>query len=452
MKGSAYDVIVIGGGPSGLMAAICAAQDGARVLLLEKNDAPGKKLLLTGHGRCNITNMQALEILNEKYFEQAKFLNSAFRKVSPQDVREMFAELGVPTHEEENGRIFPDTQKSKTVLDALLKKLESLGVEIRCQASVRALYREQDIWKVVTDEAQFLVPAVVLACGGQAFPQTGSTGDGYLFATKNGHTVQPLIPALAPIQIRQNHLSEQPGAKPGEEHSTEAQDAVFPVTGVTISNVEISVVVEGKRVAKRAGDLLFTHQGFSGPTAMTLSRHLPVPEQMELYQAGQVQILLNYLPDIRPDELDPLLLQKMTEDPNRPIRKVVKEMSQLPERVVAFVLGEEMNERLCHQITKQERKAIVQALQASAFTVDRPASWEVAYVTRGGISLKEIDPKTMQSKLQPGLFFAGEIMDVDGDSGGYNLQVAWASGAVAGHSASTLSTMPQTMMDAQNRR
>ena len=440
MAGLTYDVIVVGGGPAGMMAAVCAAQDGARVLLLEKNDALGKKLLLTGHGRCNITNTQALEQLREKYFEQGKFLNSAFRQWTPQRVQDVFQLWGVPNHEEENGRIFPDSQKSKTVLDALVTELENQGVDIRCHAAVQTIYRDKQYWKVVSEEEIFLATAVVLACGGKAFPQTGSTGDGYIWATKMGHTVQPLVPALAPILIRR------------EKDAQTNEGEVFPMTGVTLSDVALTLMVEDRKVAQSRGDLLFTHQGFSGPAAMRLSRALPEPEKKVLYQTGKVKIVWNLLPNLRQEELQEKLLQAMNAGPNRPIRKIVKEVCALPERVVDFVMGEEARELPCHEVTKGMRQGIVRRLLQFECVVDEPANWENAYVTRGGINLKEIDPKTMASKCQSGIFFAGEVMDVDGDSGGFNLQHAWASGAIAGHSSSTLSKIPQTTIDAQNIR
>lgn len=433
MEKQSYDVIVIGGGPAGMMAAICAASDGASVLLLERNESLGKKLLLTGHGRCNITNTQALERLPEKYFEQGRFLNSEFHRYSPQRVREIFEEWGVPTHEEENGRIFPDSQKSKTVLDALLQTIQASKIEVHCSEAVQALYKEKENWKVVTEEDFHYASSVVLACGGKAFPQTGSIGDGLRLASKVGHTIQPLVPALAPILIRE-------------------ESGVATLSGITIPDVALKLMVEDKKIAQSEGDLLFTHQGFSGPSAMRLSRNLPEPEKTECYRNGHVKVVVNMLPKWQQDELNEHLILAMSASPNRPIRRIVKELSGLPERVVDYVLGEDARELLCHEVTKVARRTILRNLQESVFTIEKPASWETAYVTRGGVSLKEIQPKTMESKCQAGLFFAGEIMDIDGDSGGYNLQHAWASGAIAGHSCSTLSRMPQTMMDAQNIR
>lgn len=439
MHGANVDVLVIGGGPAGLMAAITAAREGAQVLLLEKNETPGKKLLLTGHGRCNITNMQAVELLREKYFEQAKFLYSEYKAFGPQAVRDFFAELGVPTHEEEAGRIFPDTQKSKTVLDALLKELERCKVDVRCGQPVCALYPEKELWKVVTEGESFLASSVILTCGGAAFPQTGSTGDGYLLATKLGHSIQPIIPALAPILCR------------ASSDNDESDMSIWTkLAGVTIPDVSLSLYHEGKKTAQCTGDLLFTHQGFSGPAAMRLSREMPSPEDTSAFTDGNVQVKLDFVPKWREEEAQARLIEAMQEAPNRPMRKILRETFQLPESVVTCLMGEACKDAPCHEITKIQRQTILRQIKELTCTVDRPASWETAYVTRGGVTLKEIDPKTMQSKRAAGLFFAGEIMDVDGDSGGYNLQHAWASGYVAGHSFSTHNTMPQSTMDAHN--
>ena len=450
MNDRSFQVIVIGAGPSGMMAALKARSEGARVLLLEKNSAPGKKLLLTGHGRCNLTNRTIPDTFRDRYFENARFLNSSFHTLSPQDVCDYFSSLGVSTHEEDAGRMFPDAQKSQAVLDALIKKIDSEGVALLCDAEVLSLSRKEgkdgeSFWEVETSKGAYTAACVILATGGKAFPQTGSTGAGYQLAKSVGHTVTPLIPSLSPL-----YLSGFDGKSTAAGNGAEEGEAVL--SGLTLEQVRLTLQVSEKNVAKTEGGLLFTHQGISGPSAMRLSRYLPEGKEKSLYEDGKVRVQVHFLPNLREDEVEEKLLDAMTSEPNRAMRNILHSLFMLPDRLVGQILFKAGGDLPANQVTKAVRKKIVSGLCATTYTVSHPAPWEIAYVTRGGVNLKEVDPKTMQSKVAPGLLFCGEILDIDGDSGGYNLQHAWASGFVAGQTASTLSMMPQKMISAQNKR
>ena len=448
MSERSWQVIVIGAGPSGMMAALKAREGGASVLLLEKNPAPGKKLLLTGHGRCNLTNCTIPDTFRERYFENARFLNSSFHTFSPQDVCDYFSSIGVSTHEEDSGRMFPDAQKSRAVLDALLKKLDSEDVEILCDTEVLALSQKEGkegetFWEVQTGKGTYYGNCVILATGGKAFPQTGSTGTGYQLARSMGHSVTPLIPSLSPL-----YLSGFDGKSTEAGNSSEEGDAIL--SGLTLEQVRLTLLVSEKTVAKTEGGLLFTHQGISGPSAMRLSRYLPEGKEKSLYEDGKVRVQVHFLPELREETVEEKLLGAMTSEPNRAMRNILHSLFPLPERLIGQVLFKAGGDLPANQVTKMVRKKIVSGLCATTYTVSHPAPWEIAYVTRGGVNIKEVDPKTMQSKVAPKILFCGEILDIDGDSGGYNLQHAWASGFVAGQTASTLSMMPQKMINAQN--
>lgn len=416
------DVIVIGAGPSGMMAALSAREQGAAVLLLEKKERPGKKLLLTGHGRCNITNIRIPDNFREAYHENSRFLTSSLHAFPPEAVREYFLSLGIPTHEEDDGRIFPDAQKAASVCEALEKALSQQGVEVLTGASVKSLEKEEDTWIVKTEDEIFESRAVILATGGRSFPLTGSEGDGYTLAKELGHTVTPLAPALAPIFLS---AFSAPSVNSGEDDGEE-----FTLAGITLLDVGASLWVDGKKVKASRGDLLFTHQGVSGPAAMKLSRELP-PSKGK-YPEKSVQLLIDMLPDLRMEEAEQKLLSAMTENPNRYMKRLLCETFHLQEKAAILVLSGKSMDICAHEVTKEMRKTIVRKLKEGAFDVEKCTPSDIAYVTRGGISVKEIDPKTMGSKVREGLFFAGEVMDIDGISGGYNLQFAWESGRAAG--------------------
>lgn len=420
-----FDVIVTGAGPSGMMASITAAENGASVLLLEKMDRPGRKLALTGHGRCNLTNIRIPDNFREAYHENARFLTSALHAFPPEDVRSFFAGLGLPSHEEDAGRIFPDTQSAASVCEALEKTLKEKGVVLMTSSPVRSVLREKEMFSVTTDDTSYTSRAVILACGGRSFPNTGSAGDGYVLAGENGHTITELSPALA--QIFLSSFSD------ASMDRCEDCGAEFTLAGITLPDVGASLWIGGKKKKSARGDLLFTHQGVSGPAAMPLSRYLPV--SMGRYAPGQVQILIDMLPDMREEEVEEKLLSEMSKNPNRHMKRILCETFHLQEKAAVLILSGDTMDLCAHDITREMRKKIVRNLKAGAFDIEKCTPPDIAYVTAGGVCIREIDPKTMGSKIVEGLYFAGEVIDIDGISGGYNLQNAWSTGYVAGRSA-----------------
>lgn len=412
-------IVVIGGGPAGLMAAITARREGAEVLLLEKTDEPGRKLLLTGHGRCNITNLRAAEDLPRYYFENGRFLTSAFSTFPPEQARAFFREIGVPTHEEEDGRVFPDAQKALAVRDALVRAAEQEGVSIRTGFRVTSILKteKQDMpWRITSSDEVLFADGVILTTGGASFVRTGSEGDGYALAGMAGHTVTARTPALAPIFL-------SAFTAPAEEDSED-------MAGLSLSDIGTSLWVQDKKVASARGDLLFTHQGVSGPSIMALTRKLPLDEA--LYRDEKVRLEIDFLPALREEEVEKKLLDAMTENPNRHMKRILCETFSLKEKIAEMLPA---MENPANQVTRETRRKIVRGLKASAFAVAKCTPLDMAYVTCGGVCVKEVSPKTMESKKAPGLFLAGEVLDVDGASGGFNLQCAWATGYVAGRAA-----------------
>ena len=421
-----FDVIVTGAGPSGMMASLFAAEKGASVLLLEKKERPGKKLLLTGHGRCNITNIRIPDNFRDTYHENSRFLTSSLHAFPPEEVRELFLSLGIPTHEEDAGRIFPDSQKAASVCEALEKALEKKGIVLLTDSPVKSIEMHDGIWSVRTEKDTFESRAVILATGGKSFPHTGSEGDGYDLAASAGHSVTELAPALAPILL--SAFSDT-----SMDSRCEDCGAEFTLAGITLPDVGSALLIDGKKKKTARGDLLFTHQGVSGPAAMPLSRELPATKVR--YAEGSVQFVIDMLPDIREEEVEKMLLAAMSEKPNRYMKRLLCETFHLQEKAAILVLDGKVLDICAHEVTKEMRKEIVRKLKGSAFDVEKCTPIDIAYVTRGGVSVKEIDPKTMASRISEGLFFAGEVMDIDGVSGGYNLQYAWESGRAAGLAA-----------------
>lgn len=427
-----YDVIVIGAGPSGMMAALTASSEGAKVLLLEKNPSPGKKLLLTGHGRCNITNIRIMDNYRETYHENARFITSALHAFSPEDVRAFFASIGIPTHKEDAGRIFPDSQKASDVCFALEDAVRKSGAELLAEAAVTSVSLVKDpsgdLWCVKTKDSEYKGRAVVLASGGKSFPHTGSTGDGYRIAENMDHEITPIRPALAPLFL----------ASFSDPMTDRCEDcgAEFTLAGITLPDVGTALSVDGKTVTRSRGDLLFTHQGVSGPSAMSLSRYLPTDTGK--YPEGKVRLIVDLLPDISEEEAGKNLLSAMTENPNRHMKRLLCETFHFQEKIALLLLGETMD-LSANQVTKKMRNQITEKIKRSSFDIEKCTPLDMAYVTAGGVSVRQIDPKTMGSKVKEGLFFCGEVIDIDGISGGYNLQNAWSTGRAAGLSAAAFS-------------
>ncbi|WP_353960717.1 NAD(P)/FAD-dependent oxidoreductase [Enterococcus faecalis] len=377
-----FDVIIVGAGTSGMMATIAAAEAGAQVLLIEKNRRVGKKLLMTGGGRCNVTNNRPAEEIISFIPGNGKFLYSAFSQFDNYDIMNFFESNGIHLKEEDHGRMFPVTDKSKSIVDALFNRINELGVTVFTKTQVTKLLRKDDqIIGVETELEKIYAPCVVLTTGGRTYPSTGATGDGYKLAKKMGHTISPLYPTESPI------ISEEP--------------FILDKTlqGLSLQDVNLTVLNQkGKPLVNHQMDMLFTHFGISGPAALRCSSFIN---------------------------------QELTRNGNQPVTVA---LDVFPTKSFEEVLEEVP----AKQLTEKQRLSFVELLKDFQFTVTKTLPLEKSFVTGGGISLKEVTPKTMESKLVNGLFFAGELLDINGYTGGYNVTAAFVTGHVAGSHAAEI--------------
>lgn len=404
-----FDVAVIGGGPSGMMAASRAAELGAKVVLLEKNASLGKKLLITGHGRCNLTNA---EFNDQKFIEKlnnrkAKFLFSALAAFGPEEVIEFFESRNLKTKIEKNNRVFPADNSSCDVQDALEKYLKDTGVKIIFNAEVQDLEKiGNEIKSVQLKDKQILADKFILCTGGQSYPATGSTGDGYQWAKDLGHKIIETAPALVPIRTKETWVKEVQGL------SFEA---------------EINLIQNNKKQYSYFGEILFTHFGLSGPMILNASRKIG-----ELAKNGEVIISIDLNRKFTNEQIDNKLKKDFPENSNKNIANYLTKL--LPQKMADTILklsGIDATKKI-HAITKEERKKIINFLKDLRLTYNGTAGYNQAMLTGGGVNLKEVDSKTMRSKIIKNLFFAGEILDLDGPTGGFNLQICWSTGFVAG--------------------
>ena len=408
---SKYDVIVIGAGPAGLLAAGRAAELGGRVLVLEKMRQPGRKLLISGKGRCNVTNDAALSEFIKHVFPNGRFLKSAFGHFFSGDLIALLQSQGVEVTLERGGRYFPASNKSADVLQALLGWLTTLKVEIRTGHRVEKLIIEDETIKGLEANGQtFLAKNIVLATGGKSYPATGSNGEGYLLARQAGHSLVSPRPALVPI----------------ETSGTLAQQ----LQGLTLKNVKAIVWINGKKAGEDFGEMLFTHFGLSGPIILTLSRIIVDA----LQQRHRVEVAVDLKPALDEQKLDLRLLRDLNEHGKKNFGNMLR--SWLPASMVpVFIeLLQIKPDKECHQVNAQERKKIRMLLKDFRLQVCNHRPFKEAIITAGGIPTAEIVSKTMESKLVKGLFFAGEIIDLDAETGGYNLQIAFSTGWLAGNS------------------
>ncbi len=417
-----FDVIVIGGGPAGLMAAGQAASRGLRTLLIEKMDQPGRKLLLTGKHRCNLTNAAPIDEALTQFNKEGRFLTQVFYRFYNQQLRTFFRELGVPTVEQRGGRIFPASENAHDVINALLSWCVNAGAEVITETRLEDLLIENNRMSgVLTSRGKFLAPAVILATGGKAYPGTGSTGDGLALARLAGHTIQPLRPSLVPLIT--------------------AGSVVQDLQGLSLSNILATVYVDLQAGEQLFGELMFTHFGLSGPVILTLSRDIVIA----LDKGKKVDIAIDLKPALSYQTLDARLL--------RDIQLLgVKQFSTLlegllPRKLIPICVQQTGIpwDKKNSQLTSSERKKLSRWLKDDfRFQVSGHKGFEQAIVTAGGVNTKEVDPHTMESKLVQGLYFAGEILDVDANTGGYNLQAAFSTGWAAGCAAGSTSNLPKT--------
>ena len=403
------DVVVIGGGAGGMMAALQAAWAGASVVLLEKNEKLGKKIYITGKGRCNVTNACDAEDFFKQVPRNSKFLNAAVRQFGYEDLTALLSMLGTETKVERGQRVFPVSDKASDVTRAFARGMKDAGVTVALNTGAKSVRKTNEGFEVDLQQGGTIsCGAVVIATGGVSYPSTGSTGDGYTFARENGHTVTPLSGSLVGLTI----------------------DEKWPklLMGLSLKNVRVSAQLGKKKIYDEQGEMLFTHFGVSGPLIIELSRHMP-----EDFSA--VNVTLDMKPALSSEQIDLRLQREFQENVRRQLSSVL--VNLMPARmgpVFAQLCGL-LPEQPINQITREQRLEIGRMLKALPLRVTGTRPIEEAIVTRGGVNVLEIAPGTMMSKLTPGLFFAGEVMDVDAHTGGFNLQIAFSTGALAGKSA-----------------
>jgi predicted Rossmann fold flavoprotein len=413
-----YDIIIIGGGAAGLIAAVTAAEAGASVLLLESMKRAGRKLLITGKGRCNITNNSEINNYLKQIFPVPKFCRPMFSRFFVPETLQFFHRLNVPTIEERGRRVFPESQKSMDVVDALVKQAVEHGVVIKYNRRVKKIIKEDGkITGIALDTgATFTCSSCILATGGRSYPATGSTGDGFRMVRELGHHVNTTNPALVPLET-EGEIAES-------------------LQGLSLRNVQATLWADDKKVRSIFGEMLFTHYGLSGPIILDLSRDAVIAKRENKF----VEITIDSKPALNDAKLDARLLRELDFHGKSKLKSMLKNL--LPMKML-FPFCDYVKcdpDKFCNQVSGVERKRIFKGLREMRFTVTGNTGWNDAIITSGGIELKEVNPSTMESKVISGLFFAGEVLDLDAATGGYNLQIAWSSGYVAGISAAQLST------------
>jgi predicted Rossmann fold flavoprotein len=427
-------VIVVGGGPAGLIAAGQAAKLGAETLLLEKMDRPGRKLRITGQGRCNLTNMTPLPQFIEHFRPNGRFLRQAFSQFFTSELLAFFEELGVPTVTERGGRVFPANGQAQEVVDALIQWVRKLGVKLLHRSAVERLYvKGKQVVGVQVSGAtsrtgkfpngqspavsSYGADALIIATGGASYPKTGSTGDGYRLAESAGHSIVQIRPALVPLETE--------------------SDIALRLQDLSLRNVKVSVLIDGKKRAEKFGEMVFTNFGVSGPVILSQSRQI-----VDALRLGKsVSLSIDLKPALDDRKLDARLLRELAEHGKRQFQRFLKGL--LPRKLipVCIALVDITASKVVHQITGQERKRLRIWLKDFRLEVKGYRPFGEAIITAGGVNTREVDPHTMASRIVKGLYFAGEVLDVDADTGGYNLQAAFSTGWVAGRSAAQWTKM-----------
>ena len=406
------NVIVVGGGAAGMMAAVFAARNGQNVQLLEKNEKLGKKLFITGKGRCNITNAADIEDLFTAVISNPKFLYSGFYSFTNQQVIDFFEELGVKTKIERGERVFPVSDHSSDVIAAFSRELKSLGVSVSLHTEVRELLCEQDkvCGVLLTNGKKMKADAVIVATGGISYPSTGSTGDGYRFAKETGHRVTELLPSLVPMEVRQWYAKE--------------------LQGLSLRNIEICITDGKKKLYEEFGEMLFTHYGVTGPVILSASSVVG-----KTLRKKELTLHIDLKPALSEEQLDKRILREFDANHNKQYKNSIDSLFPAKLKPVMIELSEIEPEKKVNEITKEERQRLVHLIKDFTMTLTGLRSYNEAIITKGGVSVKEVDPGTMESKKMKGLYFAGEVLDLDAVTGGYNLQIAWSTGYLAGMNA-----------------
>jgi len=413
------NIIIVGGGAAGLMAAYIAADNGGKVTLIERNRSLGRKLLITGAGRCNVTNASDANELIANIPGNGRFLYGAFRRFGSSELMQFIEEnLGVPLKVERGKRVFPMSDRAQDLVTAFERAIRAKGVRVVSETRIQHILVEDGKAIGVTDTQGrvYRGDKVIIATGGASYPGTGSTGDGYRLAEEVGHTIQPIFPSLVPLET----VEEWPKR----------------VEGLTLNNVNVTCYYQGKKLHGEFGDLLFTGFGVSGPTVLSLSRSV-VP--IVLNAPGAVKLVIDLKPALSMEDLDRRIQRDFSKFTNKIFKNSLDEL--LPKSLIPVMI--ELSEidplKPVHQITKEERNRLVRLFKELALTISKPRSFFEAIVTGGGITVKEINPKTMESKLVKDLYFVGEVVDVDGYTGGFNLQIAFSMGYAAAKAATDVS-------------
>ena len=397
-------VFVIGGGPAGMMAALSASMSGKDTTLFEKNEKLGKKLYITGKGRCNLTNAAPISEFHEHVVHGGSFLYSAFYALSNDALIELLSRYGLSVKTERGGRVFPESDKSNDVNKALERALKDAGVNISLGASVERIVLESNkVTGIVAEGKRLECDSVIVATGGLSYPSTGSTGDGYEFARAAGHKVTSLSPSLVGLETCED---------------------VSALAGLTLKNVELSLLRGKKTIYREQGEMLFTHTGISGPLVLSASAHMTGDDGYS--------VILDLKPALDEGMLDKRLQRDIAEKQNKDFANLMAGLE--PARLVPYIIDLTgiAPEKKAHSITREERAALMRTLKAMPFAIRKKRPINEAVITRGGVDLKEINPSTMQSKLCEGLYFAGEVIDADAYTGGFNLQIAFSTGYLAG--------------------
>lgn len=415
------DVVVIGGGPAGMMAAISSKEQGNNTSIIEKNNMLGKKLLITGKGRCNITSSLEMDEFIKNTPGNGMFLYSAFKSFTNKDIIEFLNEEGLKVKEERGHRIFPVTDRSIDVLNCFIKRIKELHIDVKYNENVDEILVEdinqkKKVVGIKTDRGMIKCDKVVLATGGKSYPLTGSTGDGYILAQKLGHTVTKVKPSLVPLEVYEKVICKE-------------------LQGLSLKNVKLEFVDKEKNkvIYQEQGEMIFTHFGVSGPVVLSASAHLVRYKGIEeLLRDKKIVLNIDLKPALLPEVLDKRILRDFSKYKNKEYKNSLGDL--LPKKMINVIIKKSNIDeyKKVNEITKNERKLLVQILKNFSLTISRFRPIEEAIITSGGINIKEVNPKTMESKLVQGLYFAGEILDVDSYTGGFNLQIAYSTGYVAG--------------------
>ena len=406
-------VLIIGGGAAGMMAGVFAARNHHEVHILEKNEKLGKKVFITGKGRCNVTNACDTEELFPAMMSNPKFLYSSFYSFTPQDVMEFFEEAGVPLKTERGNRVFPQSDHSSDIIRALERELKKAGAKIHLHTVVKEVVKESEtdsVTGVILTDGTFMEgDAVIVATGGFSYQSTGSTGDGYRFARELGLKVTDIAPSLVPLKTKEDYIPKLQGLS-------------LKNTGLTIKN--------GKKVLyEDFGEMMFTHFGVTGPMILSASAHIGA--KLAKAPNGELSAYLDLKPALTKEQLDARILREYETGPNKQFKNVIGVLFPSSLTPVMLELGGIPAEKKIHDISREERQHFIDLIKAFPFTITGMGEFKEAIITRGGVSVKEINPGTMGSKKISGLYFAGEVLDLDAVTGGYNLQIAWSTAYLA---------------------